>query len=304
MKKIIIFGGSGSFGTAIIPKLLGRDYEITVFSRNEKLQFSSKQKFPGVNYVIGDIRDRSAVDSAIKGQESVILAAAMKHIDKCERQPDECLKTNVFGCQNVIDSAIENKVSKLIFLSTDKAVNPTTFYGCSKWIIELYLKSVDHKETDLIRTRYGNVFGSNGSVIEIFDRLASEGKPLTVVNPEMTRFFMTLDEATDLVLYALNYGHHGDLWVYKNKSASIRQIADLFSDDQVIIGDRCMEKNDEALLSLNELRHSISHSSYYCVNDHFSNSDYDKPLTSDNAERLTQDDLKEMLEDWRSKCRY
>ena len=167
-----------------------------------------------------------------------MLASAMKHIDKCESNPNECRKTNIDGCINVINASIERKVKKLIFLSTDKATNPSTIYGCSKLFVEMYCQCVDNKDTEIITTRYGNVFGSNGSVVWIFNKLAKEGKPLKVTNPDMTRFFMSLDEAINLVLYALENGKHKDLWVYNNKSCTIKEIADLFSNNYEIIGNR------------------------------------------------------------------
>lgn len=302
--KICIFGGSGSFGTAMTRKLLQEtDYEIIIYSRNEKMQFEHKQKFNNsrIKYIIGDIRDYNAVKRALNGVDYVILASAMKHIDKCETNPEECKKTNIDGCINVINASIENKVKKVIFLSTDKATNPTTIYGCSKLFIEMYCKSVNNKDTAIIRTRYGNVFGSNGSVAWIFNKLAKEGKKLTITNPNMTRFFMSLDEAIDLVYKALNYGEHGDLWVYNNKSCTIKELADLFSSNQEIMGYRCEEKTDEALLTVNELNHSeFIDDKYYRVNNKLSNDyGYIKPLQSDSAERLTEKELQQLLDNWR-----
>lgn len=304
MEKVCIFGGSGSFGTAMTKKLLNEtDYEIIVFSRNEKMQFEHKQKINSerVRYIIGDIRDYNAVYSALLGVDYVMLASAMKHIDKCEANPDECRKTNIDGCINVINASIERGVKKLVFLSTDKATNPTTIYGCSKLFVEMYCESVDNKNTEIIRTRYGNVFGSNGSVVWIFDKLSREGKRLTVTNPDMTRFFMSLDEAVNLVWYALNNGKNGDLWVYDNKACTIKELADLFSNDYDIVGNRCVEKTDEALLTVNELNHSeIIEDKYYRVNKDIENDyGYIRPFQSDNAERLTKEELEKLLSDWR-----
>ena len=168
--KVCIFGGSGSFGTAMTKKILNKyDDDIIVFSRNEKLQFEHKQKTKSdrVKYIIGDIRDYNAVFNALDGVDTVILASAMKHIDKSESNPGECKKTNIDGCINVINASIERKVKKLVFLSTDKATNPITIYGCSKLFVELYCQYVDNKDTKIIRTRYGNVFGSNGRIQSI-----------------------------------------------------------------------------------------------------------------------------------------
>lgn len=305
MKKICIFGGSGSFGTAMTKKLLDeKDYEIIIFSRNEKMQFEHKQKFGDnrIKYVIGDIRDYDAVYNTLDGVSYVLLASAMKHIDKCEGNPDECRKTNIDGCINVINASIERNVEKLVFLSTDKATNPQTLYGCSKLFVEMYCKCVDNKATEIIRTRYGNVFGSNGSVAWIFDKLSREGKKLTVTNPDMTRFFMSLSEAVDLVWYGLITGHHGDLFVYNNKSCTIEELAKIFSNDYEIIGNRCVEKTDESLLTVNELNHSeLIDDKYYRVNDEIENDyGYISPFQSDNAERLTREELENMLREWRN----
>lgn len=302
--RVCIFGGSGSFGTAMTKKLLEiTNFEIIIFSRNEKMQFEHKQKFNSerIKYIIGDIRDYEAVYNALENVDYVMLASAMKHIDKCESNPNECKKTNIDGCINVINASIERNVKKLIFLSTDKATNPATLYGCSKLFVEMYCKCVDNKNTDIIITRYGNVFGSNGSVAWIFNKLANEGKELTVTNPNMTRFFMSLDQAVNLVLYALENGKNGDLFVYNNKSCTIKELADLFSNNQKIIGNRCEEKTDEALLTINELNHSELKGNFYRVNKEITNNkEFDKPFQSDNAERLTKEELQELLINWRN----
>lgn len=303
--RYIIFGGSGSFGTAMTKRLLETtNAKIRIFDRNEKLQFEHKQKFnnPRIEYVIGDIRDYKAVYNALEDVDYVFLASAMKHIDKCEANPDECKKTNIDGCINVINASIEREIKKLIFLSTDKATSATTIYGASKLFVELYCQAVDNKKTDIIRTRYGNVFGSNGSVAWIFDKLSKEGKTLTVTNPDMTRFFMKLDEAIDLVLFALENGTNGDLFVYNNKACTIQELANLFSDKQEVVGQRCLEKTDEALLTVQELNHSMLYDNkYFRVNlkdiplDDF----YKEPLTSDNCGRLSQEELNDLLKTWR-----
>lgn len=302
--RVCIFGGSGSFGTAMTKKLLEiTNFEIIIFSRNEKMQFEHKQKFNSdrIKYIIGDIRDYKTVYNTLEDVDYVMLASAMKHIDKCESNPNECKKTNIDGCINVINASIERNVKKLIFLSTDKATNPSTLYGCSKLFVEMYCKCVNNKNTDIIITRYGNVFGSNGSVAWIFNKLANEGKKLTITNPNMTRFFMSLDQAVNLVLYALENGKNGDLFVYNNKSCTIKEIADLFSNNQKIIGKRCEEKTDEALLTINELNHSeLINNKYYRVNKEITNDyGYIKPFQSDNAVRFTKEELKQMLDNWR-----
>lgn len=302
--RICIFGGSGSFGTAMCKYLIeNTDNEVIVFDRNEKMQFEHRQKLDSdrIYYIIGDIRDYNAVYRVLDSVDYVILASAMKHIDKCESNPDECRKTNIDGCINVINASIEKGVKKLVFLSTDKATNPTTLYGCSKLFVEMYCQCIDNKNTEIIRTRYGNVFGSNGSVAWVFDKLAKEGKSLTVTNPDMTRFFMSITQAVELVWYALNHGNHGDLWVYNNKSCTIEELAKLFSDDYNIVGNRCVEKTDEALLTVNELQHSdFIEDKYFRVNDSIENDyGYIRPFQSDSAERLTREELENMLNEWR-----
>lgn len=303
--KIILFGGSGSFGTAMTKKLLDEtDMEIVIFSRNEKLQFEHKQKIGAndrVKYIIGDIRDYEAICNALDGIDYAILASAMKHIDKCESNPNECRKTNIDGCINVINACIEKKVKKLVFLSTDKAQNPQTIYGCAKLFVEMYCQCVDNKETAIIRTRYGNVLFSNGSVGHIFNRLAKEGKPLTVTTNENgeshRRFFMTIIQAVDLVLYALNNGNHKDLFVYNNKQCNIEKLARVFSDNIIYIKERCEEKTDEALLSINELNHSeLIDNTYYRVNNSLENNHkYTEPFTTENADELRNTELKAMI---------
>jgi UDP-glucose 4-epimerase len=189
----------------------------------------------------------------------------------------------------------------LLFLSTDKATNPTTIYGCSKLFLEMYIKAVDSKNTKIITTRYGNILGSNGSVLDIWKRQKDNNEPITITNPQMTRFFMSIEQALDLVLYALEYGNNKDLWVYNNKSCTIKDLADCISDNQVEIGVRCEEKNDEALLTVNELEHSVKLSfndgvEYYSYNKkNIKMRDCDKPLRSDNAERFTKEELEALV---------
>ncbi len=305
-RKIVIFGGSGSFGTAMTRKILENyDNDIIIFSRNEKMQFEHKEKFKNdrIRYVIGDIRDYKAVYDVLEGVDAVLLASAMKHIDKCEKNPDECRKTNIDGCINVINASIKRGVKKLVFLSTDKATNPSTLYGMSKLFVETYIKCVDNKNTKLITTRYGNVLFSNGSVGHIFNKLAKEGKSLTVTTNENgeshRRFFMTINQAVDLVEYALQNGKHGDLWVYNNKQCNIEKLARAFSDNIEYIKERCVEKTDEALLTVNELNHSVlyPHNFIRVSDDIDVISDHEKPFTSETAEELSDEELKEMIEE-------
>lgn len=304
MSKICIFGASGTFGTAFTEMLLKTtDWEIVGVSRNETKGFEWLQKFnndPRIKYVVGDIRNYDTCYDALEGCDYSVVAAAIKHIDYAEQYPKECTRTNVIGVLNAVDASIARGVKKCVYMSTDKAANPTTIYGCSKLYAEMYVKAVDHKNTEIVTTRYGNVFGSNGSVAFIFDKLAKEGKPLTVTNPEMTRFFMKLETAVNLVWTALTEGKHGDLWVYNNKACTIKDLADVFSTNQVVKGLRCIEKNDEALLTTNELNHSEIVGDYFRVNKEIPlHENYSEPLTSNNAARLTREELIDMVENWR-----
>ena len=302
-KVVIIFGGSGTFGTAMTDKIIDEAKLVIHYDRDEKNQYLSKQKNHDskIIRIIGDIRDKEAVDKVMKTYKPdvVMLASAMKHIDKCEAYPDECRKTNIDGCINVINSAIEHNIDKLVFLSTDKATSPTTIYGCSKLFVEMYIQSVNSENTTLLTTRYGNVLGSNGSVVDIWRKQAEKGEPLTITNPDMTRFFMSIEQAVDLVLYALENGNNKDLWVYKNKACTIKDLADCISDNQIEMGLRCVEKNDEALLTVNELGHSKEHNNYYQVNKSITRviCDCTQPFRSDNAERFTKEELMELIKE-------
>ena len=296
----LLIGGSGSFGTKMTQYILDNTKDnIIIFSRSEKQQWEHRLKFENnnrINYIIGDIRDKEAVDLAMIGIDYVFLAAAMKHIGQCNTNPNECYKTNISGCINVIDSAINHDVKKLIFLSTDVAVNPSTIYGCSKLFIEMYMQHVDNKNTQLIRTRYGNMFGSNGSVVEIFNNLVKENKPLTISNPSSRRFFISIDDAIKLVWTAKEKGVNGDLWVHNNKSCTIKELADAFSDNQIITKDSFIEKNDEALLNIHELNHSEIIDGYFRVNKAIEyNGLYDKPLTMYNSENFSHNELVSLI---------
>jgi UDP-glucose 4-epimerase len=295
--KILVTGGTGSFGQAMTSKLIDK-HEVVILSRNEKLQVEMKNKFPTVKYVIGDIRDYNSMNEVVRGMDIVIHAGALKHIDKCELQPLEAIKTNVIGSKNVILACINNKVKKLICLSTDKATNAETTYGSTKFLMERIALDIDSRDTDIVVTRYGNVLGSSGSVIPYFKSLKAQNKPLTVTNRNITRFFMTMDEATDLVQYAIDYGKNKDLIVFNNKSATVGMIADCISDNQIETGLRCVEKTGEALLTVAELNHSELVGNYYIVNKNTRNEyNYINPFTSENAERYDIEELKELIKE-------
>lgn len=298
--KIILITGNGSFSNAMIKYLLTTDVkEIRIYSRNEEKQVASERLYNDsrLTFILGDIRDYKTLLEALKGVDYCIHTAALKHVKKCEENPLECFSINIDGTKNVINACIENKVQKLCCLSTDKAANACTTYGVSKYAGERIIVGVENKDTIITMTRYGNVAGSSGSVIPYFKQLASEGKPLTLTDPNMTRFYIPIEKAVESVLFALEHGKHKDLVIYKSKSATVQQIADCISDNQVVVGIVKSEKTDEALLTERELNHCIENGDFYIYNeDYVNNKKYDKPLTSDNATRYTNKELEELID--------
>ena len=236
----------------------------------------------------------------MKGVDYCVHTGAIKRIEVAEKQPMEAIKTNVIGSMNVINACIANGVKKLILISTDKATSATTCYGSTKFLMEC-MGYANDSNTDIISTRYGNVFGSTGSVVPIFDNLVKTNQPLTVRNGEMTRFFMPVNKCVDIIIEALKNGKNGELWVYESKSCTIQELADAFSDNQIVTGTQNIEKNDEALITISELNHSKKYKDYFIIHkDYQSEEEYTEPLTSYTAQRLTQDEIKEMIEDWRN----
>lgn len=315
-ETVFITGINGTFGTAMVERLLKLGVsKIVGVNRHEESQAKSKQKFHNdsrITYYIGDIRNKELMEDIFRIEQPtvVMLAGAMKHIDLCEKNPDECIDINVNAHKELIKLSIRRGVEKLVFLSTDKATSPTTIYGTSKLIIEQFIDSVYSSDTTLIKTRYGNVLGSNGSVLDIWKRQRDNGEALTVTNPDITRFFMSIDQAVDLVLYALENGEDKDLWVYNNKSCTIGELASCISDNQIITGLRCIEKTDEALLTTNERNHSEIYCGEYIRSakdidnaikgesldgGKFDIKQFHTPLTSDNAERFTRDEILELI---------
>ena len=298
--KTILITGNGSFAHAMIERLLTTDIkEIRIFSRNEKAQWETEKKYPDkrIKLIIGDIREYNAIHEATKGVDYVLHSAALKHVPTCEKQPLEAIATNVIGSQNVMLACINNKVKKLVCLSTDKSANASTCYGATKYLMERLALGIDNKETEIMCTRYGNVLGSSGSVVPLFKKLRDENKPLTITDPNMTRFFMPIEEAVDLVLYALEKGEHGDLIVHRDKTATVQMIADCISDNQIVTGTRKAEKTDEALLTERELNHSIINDDYFIVREDItSDIEYLQPLTSDNGKRYDITELKELID--------
>ena len=265
-KCLLITGGTGSFGNAVLRRFLNTGIkEIRIFSRDEKKQDDMRQLYnnPKIKYYIGDVRSYESINSAMKGVDYVFQAAALKQVPSCEFFPVEAVRTNVLGCDNVLNAAMENKVHRVIVLSTDKAVYPINAMGMSKALSEkvMVAKSRNLTGTDMVfcGTRYGNVMASRGSVIPLFVDQIKSGKPLTITDPNMTRYMMTLDDAVDLVLFAFQNGNPGDIFVQKSPAATIEVLAkallELYNANNPIkiIGTRHGEKLYETLVNREEM---------------------------------------------------
>jgi len=265
-KTLLITGGTGSFGNAVLERFLNTEVkEIRIFSRDEKKQEDMRLRLKSnkVKFYIGDVRDYESVDSALKGVDYIFHAAALKQVPSCEFYPMEAVKTNILGTENVLNAALNNKVKKVIVLSTDKAVYPINAMGTSKAMMEKLMvaksRTVDEHITILCSTRYGNVIASRGSVIPLFINQIKSGQPLTVTDSNMTRFMMSLDSAVDLVLYAFKHARQGDMFVKKAPACTIGDLAlaikELFNakNEIKIIGTRHGEKLYETLLTREEM---------------------------------------------------
>src|SRR5690554_2857111 len=277
-KTLLITGGTGSFGNAVLKRFLDTDIaEIRIFSRDEKKQDDMRKRFtnPKLKFYIGDVRDYQSILNATRGVDYIFQAAALKQVPSCEFHPMEAVKTNVLGTENVLEAAIQNQVKRVVCLSTDKAVYPINAMGISKAMMEKVMVAKSRNagaHTVICGTRYGNVMASRGSVIPLFIEQIREGKPLTITNPEMTRFMMTLADAVDLVLYAFKRGNNGDIFVQKAPAATIETLARALTDllgkpDHPInvIGTRHGEKLYEALLSREEMACAEDMGDYYRV---------------------------------------
>lgn len=275
-KTLLITGGTGSFGKAVLNRFLHSDIgEIRIFSRDEKKQDDLRKQIndPKVKFHIGDVRDKSSISNAMVGVDYVFHAAALKQVPSCEFFPLEAVKTNILGTENVLEAAIQHKIKKIICLSTDKAVYPINAMGMTKAVMEKVMvarsRNLSEEDTMLCGTRYGNVMASRGSVIPLFIEQIKAGNPLTITNPEMTRFMMTLDDAVDLVLYAFQNGKQGDIFVQKAPAATIETLAKALiklykaNNEIKIIGTRHGEKLFESLVSKEEMVHAIDHGDYY-----------------------------------------
>lgn len=301
-KTLLITGGTGSFGNAVLHRFLKTDIaEIRIFSRDEKKQDDMRHEFQAkmpeesekIKFFIGDVRDLASVKNAMYGVDYVFHAAALKQVPSCEFFPLEAVKTNVFGTDNVLTAAIEAGVKSVICLSTDKAAYPVNAMGTSKAMMEkvVVAKSRTTKATKICCTRYGNVLCSRGSVVPLWIEQIKEGKPLTVTDPEMTRFIMTLEEAVDLVLYAFEHGESGDILVQKAPACTLavlaQAVSEIFGAAQPIrvIGTRHGEKKYETLLTNEECAAAVDLGDFYRVPSDKRDLNYDKYYLQGNVSR-------------------
>ncbi|MEJ3596634.1 polysaccharide biosynthesis protein [Pseudomonas bubulae] len=321
-KVLMLTGGTGSFGNAVLNRFLKTDIsEIRIFSRDEKKQDDMRKKYnnPKLKFYIGDVRDLQSVTNAMRGVDYVFHAAALKQVPSCEFHPMEAVKTNVIGTDNVLEAAILNNIQRVVCLSTDKAVYPINAMGISKAMMEKVMvakaRTVDKSKTVICGTRYGNVMASRGSVIPLFIDQVRAGKSLSITDPNMTRFMMTLSDAVDLVLYAFEHGNNGDLFVQKAPAATVETLALALTsllgvpDHPIrVIGTRHGEKLYEALLSREEMACAQDMGDYYRIPPDLRDLNYSKfveegeekishmeDYNSHNTERLDVDGMKALL---------
>ena len=320
-KVLMITGGTGSFGNAVLKRFLESDVkEIRIFSRDEKKQEDMRIALnnPKLKFYIGDVRNYDSIKEAMKDVNYVFHAAALKQVPSCEFYPMEAVRTNVLGAENVMNAAIANHVERVIVLSTDKAVYPINAMGLSKAMMEKLMVAKSRMRTDgetvLCATRYGNVMATRGSVIPLFVSQLKEGKQLTITDPTMTRFLMSLEDSVDLVTYAFKDGRQGDIFVQKSPASTIEVLAqalrELFAKDNEIriIGTRHGEKLYESLVSREELAHAEDKGQYYRIPADNRDLNYAKfsvegetkittfhDYTSHNTERLDVESVKKLL---------
>jgi UDP-N-acetylglucosamine 4,6-dehydratase len=320
-KCLLITGGTGSFGNAVLRRFLKTGIsEIRIFSRDEKKQDDMRQfyKNPKIKYFIGDVRNRHSIDHAMQNVDYVFHAAALKQVPSCEFFPTEAVRTNVLGCENVLDSALQKKVKKVIVLSTDKAVYPINAMGMSKALSEkvMIAKSRALNGTGIVfcGTRYGNVMASRGSVIPLFINQIKNKQPITITDPKMTRFMMTLEDAVELVLFAFKNGNNGDIFVQKSPASTIADLAqalkELYSSTEKIkiIGTRHGEKLYETLVNREEIVKATDVGNYYRIPADTRDLNYNKfftegeskvelaeEYTSHNTYRLNVEETKQLL---------
>jgi len=320
-KILLITGGTGSFGNAVLNRFLHSDFaEIRIFSRDEKKQEDMRLRLNSdkVKFYIGDVRDYDSIHDALTGVDYVFHAAALKQVPSCEFYPMEAVKTNVVGAENVMRAAIAQGVSRVVVLSTDKAVYPINAMGISKAMMEKVMvaksRLCDPGRTVLSATRYGNVMASRGSVIPLFLKQLQDGKALTITDPSMTRFLMSLEESVDLVLYAFEHARPGDIFVQKAPASTVGDLAEamrqlLKCDNEIkIIGTRHGEKLYESLVSREEMARSEDLGGYYRIPADSRDLNYAKyfvegetaisaieDYTSHNTKRLSVDEVKDVL---------
>lgn len=319
-KTLLITGGTGSFGNAVLRHFLNSDLkEIRIFSRDEKKQDDMRRIYRNskLKFYVGDVRDYQAVLSASRGTHYIFHAAALKQVPSCEFYPLEAVKTNVLGTENILEAAITNQVERVVCLSTDKAVYPINAMGISKAMMEkvAVAKSRNSNSTVICATRYGNVIASRGSVVPLFAAQISSGRPITVTDPKMTRFMMTMDDAVNLVLHVFRHGQPGDIFVQKTPAATIKTLCEAITDlmgvpDHKIetIGTRHGEKLFEVLLSREEMVAAQDLGEYYRVPPDSRDLNYGKffdqgeakisvtaDYNSDNATRLNAAEMKALL---------
>lgn len=321
-KVLLITGGTGSFGNAVLKRFLDSELkEIRIFSRDEKKQDDMRKRYmhSKLKFYIGDVRDYQSVLNATRGVDFIFHAAALKQVPSCEFHPMEAVKTNVLGTENVLEAAIQNEVERVVCLSTDKAVYPINAMGISKAMMEKVMvaksRNVDDAKTIICGTRYGNVMASRGSVIPLFIEQVWAGKPLTITDPNMTRFMMTLADAVDLVMYGFEHGNNGDIFVQKSPAATVdvlaKALVELMGEPDFpinIIGTRHGEKLFEALLSREEMVCAEDMGEYYRIPPDLRDLNYAKfvdvgeeeisrmeDYNSHNTERLDVEGMKKLL---------
>ena len=321
-KRFLITGGTGSFGTTVCEYLLKNDVqEVRIFSRDENKQYQMRRRIKNekVNFFIGDIRDYDSVLQACNNIDFVFHAAALKQVPSCEFYPLEAVKTNIIGTENLLNAAIKSHIKKVVLLSTDKAVYPINTMGLSKAIMEklMLAKSLSNiNGTVFCATRYGNVMCSRGSVIPLFINQIINEKPLTITDPYMTRFLMTLEESVNLVMHAFESGSAGDIFVQKSPACTLIDLADAlknifnYKKDNLIIGTRHGEKLYESLLSREEMARVEDHGKFFRLPPDNRDLDYEKyfnegkeihdlqkEYTSHNTRRLKVEEIKQLLFD-------
>ena len=288
-KVLLITGGTGSFGNAVLERLLNSDLaEIRIFSRDEKKQEDMRIQFKNdkIKFYIGDVRDFDGISDAMSGVDYVFHAAALKQVPSCEFYPMEAVQTNILGAENVMRAAIQNRVKKCVVLSTDKAVYPINAMGISKSMMEKVMvakaRLANSSHTVLCATRYGNVMASRGSVIPLFLNQIKQNLPLTITDPNMTRFLMSLDDSVNLVLYAFEYSRPGDIFVQKSPASTIGDLATAMKEllkssvEVKIIGTRHGEKSYETLVSREEMARADNLGEYYRIPADARDLNYDK----------------------------